>query len=281
LTSTLNPRAPLGSGRYVRHPGPGSYEVATFPENAPTSISPSPAAWSMASNTDPTRTNPEIDRLGPGAYQPQDKVCLPDPHSRSFSRNFRLDEGPGTQSRARSGKAPGPELDQQDSLRFRQSPRYTFGNTPKFFMCRGLWDENIRIGHQVPGPGDHCPSDSICSGVPPVSGPSYTIGEREHMSVDPTPGPGSYTKRTELDGPGCVFSKAAKGSTPGESLFVEETRSKSLPKGVSVAPGRRGAAPGPGRYQVTGITRRGGTNASAQGWSFGGRREFTFTPRWS
>mmetsp|Transcript_22019 Transcript_22019/g.75500 ORF Transcript_22019/g.75500 Transcript_22019/m.75500 type:complete len:282 (-) Transcript_22019:42-887(-) len=277
------PRASTTSGPSrgsPRSPGPGNVDLPAFPDPMPVSTSLGSVAYSLSFRNDSTRTDAEADRLGPGCYRTRDEVTLVHPRTHSFGRSPRMAIGPAEAGpRSQLGqRGVGPDLDQQDSDAFRRSEKYSFGTTPKFFQCPGLWDEGR--APRLPGPGEHSPDDAPLSGVPRTAGFAFGSRREEGRCAVEAPGPGSYTPaegvcgRATTSAPRCVFG------SPSQALrSADEPRRQIAPRGSTCGPGRHGVAPGPGRYKVVGNTRTGHSHSPK--WSFGGRREFVFGTSWN
>lgn len=232
----------------VNPPGPGNYELPSFPNDHPSSHVPIASKFSMGKGRpEPAQRK---DGADPGKYHPQMSPVM----QRSAAWGF------GTAKRMMSNtnnknKTPGPAIGQIDNPNYFKSPRYGFGSTERNALKGlGIMDSDK---HKRPGPGQHNPNIDATSKMNAV--PSYTAAPRRDLSPGgpKLPGPGSYSVGDS--------SNQTWASSP-RFKFGTATRAHKE---------RRGA-PGPGQYSVVNMTKTGHASVgdSAPKWSMTGRPQF-------
>lgn len=259
-----------------REPGPGSFDIPSFPEPLPTSTMDHQVSYSIGSGRKDSTREHYVSRVGPGSYHPRVSCLKNNPTFRQtdpgtsgygFGRSARvLSEPLSARQRARD---PGPAMEQADNRKYKHAPQYSFGGEEKFFRSPGIWDDLPGRGQRLPGPGEHCPDDRSTSKYAETSGPSYSIAPPppEKLSGPPihAPGPGAYVLK---DGDG----HTSKAAAPPQWTFG------TSPRKNAAHPSDKRTLVGPGRYTSVGVTRTGhSTLGSSGGWTMSGRRQFDLT----
>lgn len=229
-------------------PGPGQYNLPSFPNAHPCSFVRSPPRYSMP----PKRKEPKprTDNVDPSKYAPRFDACYESPPTWGFGTSQRL------LSKANMKNAtPGAQVQQVDNMNFNRSPRYGFGSTPRDFG--GV--SSMGKSKASPGPGVYNPSTDKTSTYAAAPAYSSTGAARMPRSLETStvPGPGGYGVIDSL--------RTTWQSSP-------RTRFGKAPK----LPGLKTATPGPGAYAISTILRTGDHSMieSAPKWSMGGRGGF-------
>lgn len=226
----------------VNPPGPGNYELPSFPNDHPASHVAHAAKYSMGRGRDEPAKR--TDGADPGKYHPNVAFTMKGSAAWRFGSAKRmLSEPSGTQ------KTPGPVIGQIDNPNYFRSPRYGFGTMERQFGSEVKDAKDTKR----PGPGQHNPNIDATSKMNSV--PAYTASPRRDVNMNSKlPGPGSYS----------VMSSAAQtwSSSP---RFKFGTAARNMKD-------RRGP-PGPGQYSVAGMTKTGGGDAAPK-WSMTGRAPF-------
>lgn len=233
----------------VPPPGPGNYDVPSFPCDHPASHVATSSKFSMGKG----RPEPSArkDFADPGKYHPNTTAVQPRPSAWGFGSAKRMLSEP-----SKSQQTPGATLGQIDNPQYFRSPRYGFGSTERqAFPIPGTNCTEEKKSKR-PGPGAHNPDINVTSKMKSV--PSYTAAPRRELSVNQKlPGPGSYT--------------ATDGQT---QTWKSSPRYKFGSAARSVLD--RTTTPGPGQYSVAGITKTGhiSVGESAPKWSMTSRPTF-------
>jgi hypothetical protein len=229
----------------VNPPGPGNYELPSFPNDHPASHVQSAAKFSMGrGRAEPAKRSDVAD---PGKYHPKLEATMSRSAAWGFGSAKRMMSEPSKH------KTPGPSIGQIDNPNYFKSPRYGFGTSERSALSRAGESEKSKR----PGPGQHNPNIDVTSKMNSV--PCYTASPRREVSMtSKAPGPGSYS-----------ISDSANltwGSIP-RVKFGTATRSHKE---------RTGRAPGPGQYSVMNMTKTGHASMgdSAPKWSMTGRPSF-------
>ncbi|XP_024523731.1 DNA-directed RNA polymerase II subunit RPB1 [Selaginella moellendorffii] len=240
--SSLSPRRPSGPPQPDPTPGPGEHQDAEFQTNGP---------WITIKSRIPLR--PKENFPGPGTYD-----VVSRPSSPSFSLGTRRfvpedkTENPGPGAYRIIGKPHGPHFSitgkPRDSSPRSRSPgpgayKYengTIGYGLPAFTITGKATSPRES--DVPGPGTYSvrlprgPAFTMQSRqssprTPNFPSPgSYSPQHRMREELSDTPGPGSYTSRSSMDGPS--FSMHGRLSSPASSTS-------------------RSSSPGPGAYTIS------------------------------
>jgi len=247
----------------VNPPGPGTHEVKSFPDHAPTSTYTKPISYSMPNGRqEPT---PRRDRAGPGAYHANHDAIRQRIPICSFGGTKRLLSEPN-----RRRITPAPDLahtettSQSDNSRHSRAPQYRFGAEERSFEIPGMFSDKAtgaksfcsQRGHKMPAPGQYDPKK-----IQAVPGGKFSAREEQGgQSELSAPGPGSYSP----DNCDSQISKRTphhQFGTSGRLLLVEKKKPR---------------APGPGEYTTENITRTGHASVehSAPKWSMNGRSSF-------
>lgn len=235
-------------------PGPGSHDIALFPDKSPSSLLSNSAAFSI-SGGGPRGCNKSSGRrvIGPGAHHPKYMLTERRHAGHGFGKQRRFN-GVGC---SKTERTPASTLDQGDNHNFKKQPQYSFGQTELGVAQDGKG--KLGRGVRMPAPGDHNPDDRCSSQV--RSSPAYSAtprrGADEPVKKEKGPGPGSYPledlEKTKAAAPRMVFGSAAR-DPPSQA----ERRGHGMP--------------GPGRYGVSGKTRTGHSSlGSSPGWTMAGR----------
>lgn len=234
--------SPLASK--VNPPGPGNYELPSFPNDHPASHVCSAAKFSMGrGRNEPAK---RTDAADPGKYHPNVAATMGRSAAWGFGSAKRMLSEPSKH------KTPGPTIGQIDNPNYFRSPRYGFGTTERQF---GATDKDSKDAKR-PGPGQHNPNIDATSKMNSV--PSYTAAPRRELTMNSKlPGPGSYS---------VMSSTTQTWSSSPRFKFGTATRTTKE---------RRGP-PGPGQYSVVNMTKTGHASVgdSAPKWSMTGRPSF-------
>lgn len=227
----------------VPPPGPGMYDLPSFPNDHPASHVGTSSKFSMGKS----RPEPSVrrDAADPGKYHPNSLAIQKRSSAWGMGTAKRMLSEP-----SKSQQTPGPSLSQIDNPQYFRSPCYGFGSQERM--------EKAAVRGQVrPGPGQHNPEINATSKMRSV--PSYSAAPRREATVNQKlPGPGSYsatdaTVQTWKASPRYKFGSAAR-------TVIEKP-----------------SAPGPGQYSVVNLTKTGHSSMgdSAPKWSMTSRPNFS------
>eukprot|EP00746_Dinoflagellata_sp_MGD_P006350 gnl/MRDRNA2_/MRDRNA2_112377_c0_seq1.p1 gnl/MRDRNA2_/MRDRNA2_112377_c0~~gnl/MRDRNA2_/MRDRNA2_112377_c0_seq1.p1 ORF type:complete len:275 (+),score=47.17 gnl/MRDRNA2_/MRDRNA2_112377_c0_seq1:75-827(+) len=233
----------------VPPPGPGNYELPSFPNDHPASHVSVSSKFSMGKG----RPEPSArkDAADPGKYHPNVQAVQPRSAAWGFGSAKRMLSEP-----SKSQATPGANLGQIDNPMYFRSPRYGFGSTERMGNPIPGTNATEDKKNKRPGPGAHNPDINVTSKMRSV--PSYTAAPRRENTVNlKLPGPGSYTatdasNQTWKASPRYKFGSAAR-------QIVEKA-----------------STPGPGQYTVANLTKTGHNSVgdSAPKWSMTARPSF-------
>lgn len=228
----------------VAPPGPGKYDLPSFPTDQPISHVANSAKFSMGKGRpEPLKRS---DNADPGKYHPNLATVTARPAAWGFGSSQRAMSGP-----SKSQQTPGPALGQIDNPLFYKSPRYGFGSAARTHEV-----DRQEKKSKKPGPGQHNPDITMTSKC--KSTPSYSAASRRESLVNSKlPGPGTYTV-TDSGTQTWKSSPRYKFGTAGRGVMDKK------------------GPPGPGQYTVAGLTNTGhGTMGdAAPKWSMTGRPTF-------
>jgi hypothetical protein len=232
----------------VPPPGPGNYELPSFPNDHPASHVATSSKFSMGKG----RPEPSSrkDAADPGKYHPNTVAVQPRTAAWGFGTAKRVLSEP-----TRSQATPGASLGQIDNPQYFRSPRYGFGSTERNNTIPGTSATEEKKCKR-PGPGAHNPDINVTSKMRSV--PSYTAAPRREVTVNlKLPGPGSYTASDAQSQTWKASPRYKFGSAARQCLEKKST-------------------PGPGQYTVAGLTKTGHSSVggSAPQWSMTSRPAF-------
>lgn len=228
-------------------PGPGQYDLPSFPNLHPCSHVPIPPKYSMfRKNKEPAARTDNVD---PSKYAPKMDAFFDRAPTWGFGTAPRLLSKPNEKN-----STPAANIKQVDNINFQRSPRYGFGSTQRQFVAESSC---------TPGPGGYNPNADKTSkhAAAPAFSSGGAVRMQQYKKTSALPGPGNYKEIDSLKNtwglsPRTRFGKASNG------------RNKLAPL--------KNNTPGPGAYKISTMLRTGDHSIieSAPKWSMGGRGGF-------